>query len=401
MLDRIGVTEKSPVLQHERRPDIDWLRVCSVILLVPFHAALIFNPADPTAIVYVKKQSQDMILVIFQQFLNLWQMPLLFLLAGMSAWYALEKRNSKEFLNERLRRLGVPLVFGTLALIPPMLYLYIIEVQSNPPSFIAFYLSFFTRDPGDLSGYNGGFTPAHLWFIIYLLLFSAILIPIFARLRRENHLKSRQSGLILKERPAFILLFPALALSIMDALPSIGGKNMFFYCTYFIFGFVIATDTKTQDIITRLTPVALALGIGTFIAGLVIFPDSTPLLDWTAPWILRGINFNMSRWSWTFAIVGLGRRYAMKDSKILRYASNAAYPFYIIHFLMLSIISFFVIQLPLDATSMYAIIVPATILATFTAYDLLVRRNKVGRFLFGMKANVLATDQHAYSEGSK
>lgn len=368
----------------KRQPYIDWIRVFAVILLVPFHAALIFDPADPSTIVYVKKQAQDISLVIFQNFLNIWQMPLLFVLAGMSVWYALGKRSPREFIVERCRRLGVPLVFGILVLIPPMIYLYLLEVKQNPPSFLTFYIGFFASDPGDLSGYNGGFTPAHLWFILYLFIFSLVLVYFFTRARYEKPGEYGEKRFKpLKEVAAFVLFLPGIVLVATSALPAIGGKNPFFYCTLFIFGFTIASDYITQDIIMRIVPYALFFGVVTFLAGELIFSATFP--PWSIGWVFQGINFNMGRWFWTIAIIGLGRKYIKKDSEVLRYVSNAAYPFYILHFLMLSIVGYFVIQLPISSTIMYTIIVPTTIFLTFVVYELFVRRNKIGRFLFGMK----------------
>jgi fucose 4-O-acetylase-like acetyltransferase len=98
----------------ERRNDLDWVRVLAVLLLVPFHAARIFDIFETF---YVKNDTLSPWLshiVVF--FLNKWHMPLLFLLAGASSWYALRFRSGARYLGERLKRLPVPFVFGTLVL---------------------------------------------------------------------------------------------------------------------------------------------------------------------------------------------------------------------------------------------------------------------------------------------
>ncbi len=45
-------------------------------------------------------------------------MPMLFLVAGLGARYSIRRRGAARFVRERLLRLGVPLVFGTVVLCP-------------------------------------------------------------------------------------------------------------------------------------------------------------------------------------------------------------------------------------------------------------------------------------------
>ena|SRR5579859_219656 len=81
--------EASTVTASERRSDIDWLRVVAVLLLIPFHAARIFDVYEPF---YAKNAETSWALSYLITFLNVWQMPLLFVLAGASTWFALRKR---------------------------------------------------------------------------------------------------------------------------------------------------------------------------------------------------------------------------------------------------------------------------------------------------------------------
>ena len=52
-------------------------------------------------------------------FISVWHMPLLFLLAGASTYFALRKRSNRQYVGERVLRLVVPFVFGIFVLIPP------------------------------------------------------------------------------------------------------------------------------------------------------------------------------------------------------------------------------------------------------------------------------------------
>jgi hypothetical protein len=50
-------------------------------------------------------------------------MPLLFLISGMGARYAMRTRSAAAFARARLARLSVPFAFGPVLLVPPMFYI--------------------------------------------------------------------------------------------------------------------------------------------------------------------------------------------------------------------------------------------------------------------------------------
>jgi hypothetical protein len=83
-----------------RRVDVDWLRVLAV-LLVPFHAARLFNIGEAF---YTKNAELSDPLSTFIAFVNPWHMPLLFVLAGASTYLALGRRTGTEYLRERVQR---------------------------------------------------------------------------------------------------------------------------------------------------------------------------------------------------------------------------------------------------------------------------------------------------------
>ena len=85
-----------------RRIDLDALRIFACYLLIPFHTAMVFNPAP---FYHVRNGDLSTPLMIFCGFVSLWHMPLLFLLAGWSAFASFRVRGALEFSRERARRL--------------------------------------------------------------------------------------------------------------------------------------------------------------------------------------------------------------------------------------------------------------------------------------------------------
>jgi glucans biosynthesis protein C len=86
---------------------IDWLRVLAVLLLFPFHTSRVFNAGNPF---YVKSPYLSEGLTWVLHFISVWHMPLLFLLAGASTYFALKMRTPGKYAGERVMRLFVPLI---------------------------------------------------------------------------------------------------------------------------------------------------------------------------------------------------------------------------------------------------------------------------------------------------
>lgn len=100
-------------------------------------------------------------------------MPMLFFIAGASTQFALEKRILKDYFQERIKRLLIPIIFGIIVIIPPQTYLARLWRKESNLNYFE-HLKFFFTNIGDFTGFDGGFTPAHLWFIAYLFVVSIV-----------------------------------------------------------------------------------------------------------------------------------------------------------------------------------------------------------------------------------
>lgn len=167
---------ESQMGSEERRHDIDWLRTLAVWLLVPFHTACIYAGWP-----YLRSEEQSAMTEFIVRFLNVWHMPLLFFLAGVGSWYALRKRNGREFIKERFFRLFVPFIFGTLVIVPFQPYFTNRWEGTVTGGFFAFYPCFFNGlYPA------GNFSYSHLWFLLYLFIFAMVCIPVFTKVYRKH-----------------------------------------------------------------------------------------------------------------------------------------------------------------------------------------------------------------------
>lgn len=364
-----------------RRCDLDWLRSVAVLLLIPFHAARIFDVWEPF---YVKNAQLSMGLSYLVAFMGRWQMPLLFFIAGSATWFALGSRGPAQYLGERLRRLLVPFVFGTLVIVPPQAYL----ARLREPEYAASYLGFlggYFADWHDLSGYFGSFTPGHLWFILFLFVIACVALPLAVACRREaaRGRLARLAGWA--GRPGAILLL-AVPLAAMKLLPEVGGKNPFFFGLLFVYGCIFMSDPAWQRAIEGHRRAALAVAAVSSAGLMAIWGSRLPWASEGVGDLLVGLLETVNGWAWVVALVGLAHKYLNFAHPVLGYANEAAYPFYILHQTVLVAVGWFVVRWPVGVGMKWAIICVVGGGATLGVYEVLVRRSRVMRFLFGMRS---------------
>ncbi|MDH4258187.1 MAG: acyltransferase family protein, partial [Candidatus Aminicenantes bacterium] len=86
---------------HQRRHDIDWLRVLAMLSVFLFHCARFFDYEDW----HVKNLQTSFGFTVFVGILVQWIMPIFFVLSGQSTWFALRFRNAGQYIGERFKRL--------------------------------------------------------------------------------------------------------------------------------------------------------------------------------------------------------------------------------------------------------------------------------------------------------
>jgi len=370
-----------------RRPDMDWLRALAVLLLVPFHSALIFCN---DGIFPLRSGEDSEFLSYFAGILGQWHMPLLFVISGAGTWFALCFRAPGQYVRERADRLLVPLIFGSLLIVPPQVYVQRLNEGRFEGSFFSFYPHFF-----DGVYPQGNLTWNHLWFVAYLFVFSLMALPIFVRLGRGPGKRWLARLTSVSERRGGVFLF-AVPVAVTEAtfraaFPGVQNlvwdwANFSSYFVLFVLGFLILADGRFQMAMSRDGPLALvlgvmttALGVSLHVTGVAPSPGYSP--GWTATMVLRAFNM----WFWIVGILGMGRRFLFFSNGILRYVTEATYPFYILHMTVIVLIGFPVMHWKTGIASRYSIVVIASTAATIIIYELFVRPWRVSRCLFGMK----------------
>jgi len=381
-LTRLPLQTAEAGQQADRRWDIDWLRVLVVVgMLVPFHAFRVFDTRDPF---YVKNNAQSTALNWYLILGDTIGMQLLFMLAGAAAWYSLRHASASRFAWLRLKRLLVPLLFGLVVVIPPQLY-YAARFHGFSGSFRDWLPNYFLLEPEYLGAWDGvGWTPAHLWFILYLLVISLVALPILILLRTAPG--RRLVGLAAAAGVPGVLLLVPTALAAALYLMLEFEPNVLYY-----FGYAMLCDSRFEQIIGRVKSPALLLGVLGLVLNILWQSDAVAALALIPEWLGEGTRKTLVAWLFIVGLLGYARAYLQQPPRsrptlvTLAYLGEASYPFYILHQTVLVILGYYVVQWSLATGVKYLLLAALTYLLSFAIYDVFVHRTNLTRFLFGMR----------------
>ena len=374
-----------------RRHDLDWIRVLAFGLLILFHVGMYYVTWDW----HVKSPHASAALEPLMLASAPWRLSLLFLVSGAATAFLLDRPG--RFLGPRSWRLLVPLAFGMLVVVPPQSYYEVVEKLGYGDGYLAFWGRYlqadgrFSRD-GDclvLPTWN------HLWFVAYLWVYTVLLWA--ARRLAPVALGAAGARLVgWLGRGAGVLLWPALLLAgvriaLVGRFESTHAlvDDWYDHAQYlpvFLLGYWIARADAVWERLRALRWPALALaaagyGVVTWYFG--HFDGGREPAE--ALRLLQRAAWGLFQWCAIAAVLGFGRQWAPGDGPLLRYLTQAVFPFYILHQTVIVVLAHRLQPLGLHPALEGPLLVLATALLCLAAYEL-VRRVAWLRPLFGLKA---------------
>lgn len=374
-----------------RRIDIDRLRVIAVFLVFVVHVSQVFSPMGPWLI---QDPETSLILGQITGFMAPWIMPLFMLLAGCGAWYSLRKHNPGTYLSLRFRRVGIPLLAGTFLVIPPQMYFHRRHLGEFEGSFLSFYPRFF-----DGIYPTGNFSYGHLWFLAYLLLYSAATLPLLRVVDSPAGQRWTRRLAEWADRPGAPLLLSIPFILPMAGLwaryPMTGGiVNDWalhgWLITSFLAGYILLAQPRFGELVQRrwkeaLLPGAVAsMVIMAFAMGgdaLVRLPGSYGW-GYFAFWTVWGVASG----SWLIVALGAGRTWLNRPSRFHQRWGDTAYPFYIVHQPVIVMVAFYVVQWAVPLQVRVLLVFTLSLAGTLLAVEGL-RRFTPLRAVFGLGGN--------------
>jgi hypothetical protein len=312
-------------------------------------------------------------------------MPLMFAISGASLFYALRKGGFGKFVKDKTLRLLVPLLVCDLTHASLQSYLYNITHGQFSGSYIQFLPQYYRLDAIAWEG-------MHLWYLLYLFVFSIILYPLLRWLKGGGRgVLSRLDGVLAKTGVLYSLALPILLLYLVlnpdgPLMRSNGGYPYIMYLWFLLLGFLLVSDERLQDRIRQLRWVSLSVGLA-LVAGFIIVYSQIADPDVISPsLLLAGVMRVFGGWFCVLAIFGLGMQYLTMRTPTLDYANEAVLPFYILHQTVLLGVGYFVVQWAVPDVLEWAAILVISFAIIMVLYEFVVRRVNVLRFLFGMRS---------------
>ncbi|MGD6804506.1 acyltransferase family protein [Rossellomorea vietnamensis] len=359
--------------QVTRRYDLDWLKVIATLLVFLYHCSMFFNPFDW----HVKNNELDSsVILAFSLLIGTWIMPIFFVISGISSYFSLQKRRMGTYMNERLLRLGIPLVFGVLILSPPQVYIERLDNNQFTGSFLEFLPLAYKGLYLEIGATgNFAFVGLHLWYLLALILFSFITMHLF------NKTKS------FKNVTPFHLILLHIALIAVAAFVEtvhLGGWDLLVYLLLFLAGYYIFSSDQLLSLLKKTFPVHLILGLTAAISYalwfMLDFPErgSMAFTLFTSLAVIGSLNVILFFYY-------MADRYLSFSNKLLRYTSEASLPFYILHQPVIVIIGFLIKDWswPISLKFIFLIVVSFLIIAFI--YHFVIRTLPFLRILFGLR----------------
>jgi glucans biosynthesis protein C len=224
---------------------------------------------------------------------------------------------------------------------------------------------------------NFAFVGLHLWYLLVLLVFSFITLPVFMRKKLSVTKELKPFHLI-------VLTIPLMIVSILVDVVNLGGWDISFDLVIFLYGYYIFTKASLKSIVQRLLPITRALSILTTVLFVYGFMTGMPEAG-NGPSILLAAVKALNCWSWLLVIFALADKKLSFSNKWLQYGNQASMPFYVLHQPVIVTLGFII------GDAAWSIPVKLVFLLTFSfiiimaIYHFMISRISFIRILFGMK----------------
>lgn len=384
----------SPVLNppSTRQYYLDWVRVLAFGILILFHTGVFFVAESGW---HVKNNVTVEWIQWPMRWFGQWRLSLLFFVSGVGTSFALRSRTSGQFAAERTKRLLLPLVFGMLVVVPPQIYFERLWRGQFAGSYLDWYPSVFEFVAYQEGGGGGSFSWHHLWFVAYLWVFSLLCLPIFRFFKTPTG--RRWLGTLGRwaAHPVGVYGFALLPLAAFYGLVLdwetthnlvADWYNFAASLACFLLGYLIGGRDGFAATAERYRRryAALALGFTAALMGFFWIPD-VDLEQFDAAFVAYGLLKWGLIWSVFLLIFGYARRYLNVRNGFITYATEAVYPFYILHQTITVSVGYYLIPLNWAWGWKFLLLAAATFGGCWLGYHVLIRPFNPLRRLFGVK----------------
>ena len=352
-----------------RKNWMDNLRWVTVLLVLLYHVIYFFNNKGVFGGIGgfgefpQHQQYQDVVMYILYP----WFMPMLFLLAGVSSRYALQKQPTGQWLRSRTRKLLVPSTIGLFVFQWMVGYFNTVVAQRQ---------GVFDGIPA-IAKYGimamSGIGP--LWFIQLLWLLCLVLLLVRALDRKDKFWSWCGKANLVIIILLGVLFWLGEQTLIKNPRPQSadGLLNLykpFFYLVPFLLGYFVFSHDEVQEKVKKAWIPLLACAVASGVALIV----TTWGQDNTSPQYLGSWLNNLYGWLMCLGLIGLFQAKFNRTGPFAGYMTRTSYGLYILHYLVVASLGYMMktyTQLP--PWSIYVILGVAVFTLTPLLYEILHR----------------------------
>ena len=353
-----------------RKHYIDNIRWATVLLVIVYHVIYTFNSVGVITNITDKGiPALDSLLI----FVYPWFMCLLFVVAGMSAYYALQNKTGREFATSRAKRLLVPSICGIFIL--------------------GWFSGWVTDQTVDMFGENRNVIPGFIKYIIYCLsgigplwfaheLFLASMILLLARKLDKKNKLHELGGKV----NFLVLLALGIAVWVSSLLfntPLIEVYRNGIYVFMFLIGYYVFSHENVTDILVKFKLPLLIAAIAMGISYTAFFYGK----NYTTTECLQSVFTNVYAWLAILAIIGCAKAWGDKKNKFTQYMTKRNFGFYALHYPIMMMVAYPMITFfDLPPVLNYIFLLLGTVILLIPAYEIFSRIPIIKTLLLGISS---------------
>lgn len=393
----------TPLAVSARRYDLDAIRIGAFALLILYHVGMFYVPWDW----HVDSQRPQEWLEPVMRFTNPWRLTLLFLVSGAATRllyqsYLKQGAGAAERLGgSRLLRLGLPLLFAMLVIVPPQSYYEVVQhVRDNAlaadiyhNSLTAdFWLRYVTAKGGWCGPDGCLITPTwnHLWFVAYVLFYGLLAAMVAgvagARLDHGSQVMEKAlSGIGVLVWPIAFLVLIRIGLAPRFPVTHDFVQDLYTHAlslSAYAFGFLLVAAPKVTNQLVRYRHVSLALALASYAAYAIYMASGSTDQGLLPRNVMRGV-YAVDQWAFIAAILGYAAKHVHGTSPLMKYLGGGIFTFYIVHQTLIVMVTAHIEALRLPLFLEMGLVVAVTCAGCVLSYEI---AKRIG--IFGMLLGV-------------
>ena len=303
---------------------LDWVRIFAFAFLIFYHTGMMFVKWGW----HIESGHDSEFLKSIMLLTSNWRLDILFIVSGVAISFMISKMPLRYFIWQRMVKLYIPLIFAVVVIVAPQSYFEAVQKGVFEGSFWQFWTSQYFSFSWDERMIAPFPTFNHMWYVLYLVHYTIILLPLFAfinsatgaawLLKVEGWLTKGSRIVWLPMVIYFVILLINGDDNITHALIDDSyGNSIFIFAL--VMGVLFVRMPSIWDTFERNRYLSLIIGLVGYGALLTIFYTPREMLpfDGGEAW---GKIALVVKWSWIALIIGFAKRHLNYTNKILKSA---------------------------------------------------------------------------------